>query len=329
MRSGAGSKPGMSEPIQATADLPDIPVRAYAPRRRSRSLFVELRGLRHHVRLWGEPDRNPMVMIHGAADASATFQFLVDALPDEWSVIAPDLRGYGLSGWAAGGYAFPDYLADLDGILTHLFGERPLPLVGHSLGGNVACLYAGIRPERVSHLVSLDGFGLPDRNPSEAPEHLRRWLDSWANPPSGSRVYADLTEMAGRLRMANPRLDEARALFLAEHLGRVVPGGLTWAFEPAHRRAFAAMFRAAEWEACIARIAAPVLWIGSGSTFPPALDKEPGTLERRVGLARAAFRRVPQTGHNLHHDAPEAVAGLIEDFLAGRLSDPDEVAVDQ
>jgi len=299
----------------------------YVPRRQSRSLFVELRGVRHHVRLWGEPDGNPLVMIHGAADASATFQFLVDALSDEWFVVAPDLRGYGASGWAEAGYAFADYLADLDGLLAHLLGDRPVPVLGHSLGGNVACIYAGVRPERVSRLVSLDGFGMPNRDQSEAPDHLRRWLDSWTGPPSAVRVYADLAEMAGRLRIANPRLDEARALFLAEHLGRAVPGGFAWAFDPAHRRPFATMFRAAEWAACVARVTAPVLWIGSGSTFPPALDKEPGGLKGRATLARAILRKVPDTGHNLHHDAPGAVAALTDAFLAGRLADSGGIPV--
>lgn len=288
---------------------------AYAPRRPSRSLFVELRGLRHHVRVWGEPEARPLVMIHGGLDASATFQFLVDALSEDWYVVAPDLRGHGLSGWAAGGYAFADYLADLDGLLVHLFAERPVPLLGHSLGGNVASIYAGVRPQRVSRLVSLDGFGLPDRDASGAPDHLRRWLDSWATPPSGPPLYAGLAEMAERLRRANPRLDEARALFMAEHLGRAVPGGFTWRFDPAHRRPFATIFRLPEWAACVARIAAPVLWIGSGTTFPPALDKEPGGLEARIALARAAFRRIPDTGHNLHHDAPGAAATLVEEFL--------------
>jgi pimeloyl-ACP methyl ester carboxylesterase len=307
----------MSASTLNSDDLAAHPTDAYSPRRPSRSVFVELRGLRHHARLWGEPDRNPLVMIHGAADASATFQFLVDALSDEWSVVAPDLRGYGTSGWASG-YAFADYLADLDGLLAHLFGDRPVPVLGHSLGGNVACIYAGVRPERVSRLVSLDGFGMPDRDSSEAPDHLRRWLDSSARPPGEVRAYANLAEMAARLRAANPRLDQARALFLAAHLGRAVPGGLAWAFDPAHRRPFATMFRKAEWAACVARISAPVLWVGSGTTFPPALDLEPGRLEHRIALARATFRRVPDTGHNLHHDAPNAVAALVEAFLEGR-----------
>jgi pimeloyl-ACP methyl ester carboxylesterase len=198
--------------------------------------------------------------------------------------------------------------------LPLLFGERPVPIIGHSLGGNVACVYAGLRPERLTHLVSLDGFGLPERDAASAPDRLVRWLDSLGREHP-ERPYPDLPATAERLRAANPRLSPDKALFMAEHLSRPAPGGFVWALDPAHRRPFAVPHRVAEWEACLRRITAPTLWLGSGSTFPPALDAEPGGLARRAALCRAELRRLHGTGHNLHHDAPEAVAREVEDFL--------------
>lgn len=296
------------------SDRPTEPA-AYQPRRASRSLVVESRGLRHHVRAWGDPTGRPVVMVHGAMDASITFQFLVDAMAEDWYVVAPDLRGYGQSERAAG-YAFADYLFDLDGLLARLFPERAVPLVGHSLGGNVVSIFAGVRPGRVSRVVSLDGFGLPDRPAADAPDHLARWIDRWSSPPA-EKVYPDLADLAERLRQTNPRLDQARALFLARHLGRKTPAGFVWAFDPRHRLPFATMFRVAEWEACVARAVAPALWVGSDRIVPGALALEPGGLARRIAVANATFRRLAGTGHNLHHDAPDAVAALIEPFLAG------------
>ncbi len=120
----------------------------YRPRRPARSETLESGGLRLNVRLWGEPTGRPIVMVHGAMDASVTFQFLVDAMRDDWFVVAPDLRGYGESGRAPA-YAFADYLLDLDRVLTTFFPERAVALVGHSLGGNVVSIYAGLRPARV------------------------------------------------------------------------------------------------------------------------------------------------------------------------------------
>ncbi|MFX7140344.1 alpha/beta fold hydrolase, partial [Acinetobacter baumannii] len=83
-------------------------------------------------------------------DMSASFQFMVDALQAEWHVIAPDWRGFGLTERApAQSYWFPDYLADLDAILDHYAGEEAINLLGHSIGGNVVSLYAGVRPQRI------------------------------------------------------------------------------------------------------------------------------------------------------------------------------------
>jgi pimeloyl-ACP methyl ester carboxylesterase len=289
-----------------------IPVPAFAPRRPFQTRFVE-GGLRHHVRSWGDPSGRPVVMIHGSMDASITFQFLVDAMADDWYVVAPDLRGFGLTGRAPN-YAFADYLLDLDGMLEQLFPEQPVPLVGHSLGGNVVSIYAGLRPGRVSRVVSLDGFGLPDRDAAEAPDNLARWLDRWSKPPV-ERTYPAFADLADRLIQTNPRLDRARALFLAHHLGCETSDGVKWAFDPRHRLPFATMFRLAEWEACVARVEAPVLWVGSGQTVPPGIAREPGGLTRRAEVAGATLRTLPGTGHNLHHDAPTEVARLVEPFL--------------
>ncbi len=102
-------------------------------------------------------------------DGSASFQFLVDELQKDWNVIAPDWRGFGLSGWAREGYWFPDYYADLDALLALYAAEQPAQLVGHSMGGIIASAYAGIRPERVARVVSLEGFGLARTQPDAAP----------------------------------------------------------------------------------------------------------------------------------------------------------------
>src|SRR5580658_808948 len=117
-----------------------------------------------HVTRWGPPPSesvSPVVLLHGWLDCGETFQFLVDALERDWPLAALDWRGFGRSGWAGDGYWFPDYLADLDGLLALLSPSRPARLVGHSMGGNVASLYAGVRPERVRSVVNLEGFWLP------------------------------------------------------------------------------------------------------------------------------------------------------------------------
>src|SRR5256884_8550732 len=143
-------------------------------------------------------------------DVSASFQFLADALRGEWDLYAPDWRGYGLTQWGkSDSYWFPDYLADLEVILQMLEGS-PANLVGHSLGGNVASMYAGIRPQRVAKLVNLEGFGLAATKPEDAPRRYARWLAELHERPR-FRAYANYGELAQRLRQDNRRLTAERA----------------------------------------------------------------------------------------------------------------------
>ena len=141
------------------------------------SQFVEIRGLRYHLRHWRGDPAQRMVLLHGWMDVSASFQFLVDALARDWDVVAPDWRGYGLTDWGRSDcYWFPDYLADLDALLERIQPDAPANLAGHSLGGNVACLYAGVKPQRIAKLVNLEGFGMAPTRPEQAPRRYARWL---------------------------------------------------------------------------------------------------------------------------------------------------------
>ena len=294
----------------------------------SRSRFIEVRGLPIHLREWGEESAPLLLLLHGWMDVSATFQFLVDAFSAEWHVVAPDWRGFGKSGHAGDAYWFPDYLADLDRIVDTLSPEAPVRLLGHSMGGNVACMYAGVRPARVSSVVSLDGFGLADREPAEAPGRFEKWLKE-LGAPVGFRRYSNLEEFASRLQRDNPRLDRGQAIFLAEHLGEVATDGTVGhAADPAHRRVNPVLYRRAETLACWRRVSARVLWL---VPHDPVLRRKLGVRDDDHRQAKACFRDfreivIADSGHNLHHDQPLAVARAVEDFLlVGQPVSPGEV----
>jgi pimeloyl-ACP methyl ester carboxylesterase len=288
--------------------------------RPSESLFLDVRRLRYHVRRWRRERAPRIFLLHGWMDVSASFQFVVDALARDWDVFAPDWRGYGLTDWSgADCYWFPDYIADLDALLERIEPGAPVNLVGHSLGANVAGLYAGIRPERVTKLVNLEGFGMPATRPDQAPRRYARWLEELRVAPRW-RPYRDFGELAERLRQNNARLTRERAEFLARHWGRETPDGqVVLRGDPAHKIVNATLYRVEEARACWERVTAPVLWVDAA---------ESDTL-KRMGLSaeehasrRAAFRdlrsvTVANAGHMLHHDQPEKLAGLIEQFLAG------------
>lgn len=285
--------------------------------RTSQSIFLPIRGLRYHVRRWARPGAPKVVLLHGWMDVSASFQFLVDELRGEWDVYAPDWRGYGLTEWAkADCYWFPDYLADLDFILQEIHADAPVNLVGHSLGGNVAALYGGIRPARVARLVNLEGFGMPLTKPELAPGRYGAWLDELHERPQ-LRPYKDFAELEQRLRAGNPRLTEERAHFLARHWGREEGDQVVLRGDPAHKIVNAQLYRYEEALACWKQVTAPVLWVeGAQSETLKRMKIDPAHMaERRAAFRDVRSATIADAGHMLHHDQPKAVAELIEAFL--------------
>ena len=286
----------------------------------SRSEFIPVRELTYHIRLWGDAAAPKLFMVHGWMDVSASFQFLVDALQRDWCVIAPDWRGYGLTEKPrADSYWFPDYLADLDAILRHYSPAAPVNLIGHSLGGNVACLYAGARPERISKLVNLEGFGMSRTAPEDAPKRYRKFMEQIAEPPT-LKSYATFDELAARLQKTNPRLTDERAAFLAQHWGHEVdtPDGrrVELLADPAHKIVNATLYRVDEAFACWEAITAPVLCVTANqSEMLTRWIKEADYRERLSHFKHLTEASIDQAGHMLQHDQPEELARVIEEFL--------------
>jgi pimeloyl-ACP methyl ester carboxylesterase len=285
----------------------------------SASLYFDVRGLRYHVRHWPGDAARRLVLLHGWMDVSASFQFLVDALAPDWDVFAPDWRGYGLSDWGRSDcYWFPDYLADLDGLLEHIAPQAQVNLVGHSLGGNVACLYAGVRPARIRRLVNLEGFGMSATQPGQAPGRYARWLDELRDS-KGFRPYADFAALAERMRKNNPHLSAERAAFLARHWGRELPDGqVQLRGDPAHKIVYPVLYRYEEARACWGEVSAPVLWVDAAESKGLArvgLDAAQYA-ERRAAFRNLRYVTLSNAGHMLHHDQPEQVARLIEEVVS-------------
>ena len=283
----------------------------------SQSHIHTIRNLRYHVRTWGDERSPRMFLLHGWMDVSASFQFLVDCFARSWYVVAPDWRGFGLTDCARDSYWFPDYYADLDALLGIYQPDAPAIVVAHSMGGNVACNYAGIRPQRVAKLVSLEGFGASRTKSTDAPARYERWLDQLRDPPH-FRTYASFDAVAARLQKNNRRLTQEQAHFLAQHWARqTAPGEVSLNSDPKHKMTNPVLNRLEEVLACWQRITAPVLWVsGAQSNARGWRGDSAGELAARKGAFRD-FREVvlDDCGHMLHHDQPEKLAAVIEQFL--------------
>jgi pimeloyl-ACP methyl ester carboxylesterase len=289
---------------------------SYKPVRPGRHATIPIRGLDHHLIRWGPDSDNPVLVLHGYADCAATFQFVADAISPQLPLVAVDWRGFGESARSPGGYWFPDYYADLEQLIERLSPRGPARIVGHSMGANVAMIYAGVRPSRVGALVNLEGFGLPRTQPSQAPVRLGKWLDE-LRAPAESADYADVAELAARVAKRNPRLTPERAAYIAACWSAALPGGgVRLLTDPPHRRTNPYLYRREEMEACWRAIEARVLMVvGTESEVAARLAPEGGVESFKSLIRNLQVEKVAGAGHMLHHDEPRAVARLVEAFV--------------
>lgn len=299
----------------------------YPIQKHSRSEFVSIRHLSYHVLQWGtpSPDQTPLVMVHGWMDVAASFQFVIDALKNDRWIIAPDWRGFGLTKTpSTDNFWFPDYLADLDQLLDHYVGSQPIDLVGHSMGGHVAMMYAGIRPERIHKLINLEGFGMPATRPTQAPSRLAKWMNELKAVQRGEmtlKTYPSLEAVAQRLIKNNARLSADKAHWLAQHWARANDQG-EWCVlgHAAHKVVNAQLFKTDETQAIYERITAPTLCVVASDDSMSQWWRDSYTLDefmqRIAAVSNITHAVIEDAGHMLHHDQPEALARLIEGFFS-------------
>ena len=265
---------------------------------------------------WGPLVPEPIVLLHGWMDCGEGWQLLVDCLPDDWPLLAIDWPGYGHSARHEGSYWFPEHLAELDWLLDEYAPRGPARLIGHSMGGTVASMYAGIRPARIAWLVNMEGFGMPSLPPEQLPGLIAGWLDGLRAPPSPRR-YGDLGELAAALVRSNPRLPAEHAGFLAHAWTRPVDGGFEILADPRQQLRTPIRYARGDVEACWSAVSAPQLLL-HGEESPHARNVLGAAgLERLRQLTPSiTIEPIAAAGHMLPHEQPRRVAEAIVRFAA-------------
>jgi pimeloyl-ACP methyl ester carboxylesterase len=262
-----------------------------------------------------------LVVLHGWGDCAASFQFLVDEFKKNWFVVAPDWRGFGRSHHRAESYWFPDYLADLDLLLTRYQPDEPVHMLGHSMGANVAGLYAGIFPELTKSLINVEGFGLADGDPLNAPANYRRWIIQSRKMPSYA-TYRSFDELAQRIVKRNPAISHDKALYVARHWSeKSGDGSIVLRADPAHKLPNAVQYRRAEAEACWAAVTARVLLVvGEDTDFTAAAKSWIDPDESAHPFRNEETAVIPGCGHMVHFEQPGRLADIVESFLGAGYS---------
>lgn len=198
-------------------------------------LSVDVGGLRLAVRSWPaqRPSRcSPVVLLPATAETAEDWDVVASALCSSRTVYAVNLRGHGPSDWP-GTYSIRLMADDVTRLLDGVLARTPVDLVGHSLGGLVACQVAAARPSLVRRLV-LEDVGLLQPRPADPPprpagvlpfdwrvvEQVRPEIDNFA--PSWAGVVASIA--APTLVVAGGARSPVPQAAIAE-LVRVVPDG--------------------------------------------------------------------------------------------------------
>ncbi len=204
-------------------------------------------------------------------------------------------------------------MLDLAGIVDAAVGAEPLFLVGHSMGGTIATLFAGAMPARVAKLAVLEGVGPPDNPHDVAPDRMKRWVDDMARMRTApEKAIASREDALRRLMMNHPRVDRAVLETRLEHLVRDVDGKVAWRFDPMHKTHAPMPFFAASFVAFAKRVTCPVLFVGGGPNgFHP-----PDEGERLACFANVRSHEIADAGHMMHWTEPAALASELPRFLA-------------
>ena len=287
---------------------PSPPVRLASERESS---FVTRDGLILRVREWGDPAARPMVLLHGLRGFSGTWRGLAEALEDGWRLIALDQRGRGDSDWDPNrNYYTHAYLADLKDMLAAL-GIGRFVLLGHSMGGTTAYVYAARNPDRLDALIiediapgsSVSGAGAERIKAEMAALPMR---------------FADWAEARAYWRSARPTVsEEALEQRLSESLRESAEGEVIWRYDAegiSRTRLDPDPARVIDLWPVVDAIRTPAFVIRGGRSDFCRLDTVREMTRRN---AHFAYATVMDASHYVHDDAPAVFHALLQGFLAG------------
>jgi pimeloyl-ACP methyl ester carboxylesterase len=279
----------------------------------SRSITKQTTLHGHRVCYRAAGERGPVViLVHGIAGTSETWDPVLPLLGERHTVIAPDLLGHGRSGSGDGDYSLGAYASGLRDLLAALGHERAT-LVGHSLGGGVAMQFGYQFPEMLERLVLVSSGGLGrDLNlllrsaALPGAEHVLPFLFAAGIPSTGTKIAKLINRVGFR---AGPDLEEigrgfaslgdteARRAFIHTVRGLIDPGGQR---VNASNRLY-----------LVAGVPMMIVWGARDAMIP-------------VDHARAAHGLVPgsrleifeQAGHFPHLTEPRRFAEVLSRFIA-------------
>jgi pimeloyl-ACP methyl ester carboxylesterase len=277
----------------------------------SRQVQLPRSGITLYLYDTGEANKTSIVLLHGLGDEADTWRRVLPLLNQNYRVIAPDLPGFGRSQKPDAKYTIPFFVEAVLELLDVLSISQAV-VVGHSMGAVIAHTCALEHPERMERLVLIDG-GLVSQQ-----QRVDLGLLLFLAPGLGEWMYNRLRkDPQAAYRTLEPyynRLDnlpQADKDFLFQRVNeRVWSNGQRRAFfsalrglagwVPGQQKTLASRFSG--W-----KIPTVVLW---GENDRINAVENARALVRMLPSARLVI--VPEAGHNLQQEKPEAVAAAVQ-----------------
>jgi pimeloyl-ACP methyl ester carboxylesterase len=251
---------------------------------------------------FGKDGKPSLLLVHGGLDHARNWDWVARSLREDYHVFALDLRGHGNSAWAPGAmYSIGEHVLDVSA-LADVIDDFPLYIIGHSLGGIISLIYAGVYPDRVKKVVSIEGFGFPPSHRIHGPasQRLREWIENIRKTEQREpHSSPNLDAAVARMKEANPNLSDEVARHLTLHgTNWKSDGSLIWKFDN-YARIFPPYGQnIADLQEITSKITCPVLLFWGVDSWMP----DPEADGRLASISNYRLIRVPGAGHWLHHD---------------------------
>ncbi len=262
---------------------------------------------------WGG-DGAPVMALHGLASSAHWYDIVAPLLQDHYRIVAPDQRGHGQTTQADSGYDWETLADDVTGLMDHL-GIPRAAVLGHSWGGNVATHFAGLRPERVTGVVMIDGGFLGGQAGGDT-----TW-EEWSHRVRPRNVAGTRDEFLDRLRtqLADCWSDDLERV-LQTMVYEDEEGQIRDILKPTnHIQVIRAM-----WDhppaSILPRIVCPAMIVAAGPRPQNAGSDFAVRREQMVAAAGQALQNgrvhwITETIHDIGYHKPTELAQVIREFL--------------
>ena len=262
------------------------------------------------IQQWGDNTKPPLLCLHGWLDNGASFHRLAPLLADDYHLLVVDLPGHGLSQSLADGahYYIWQNIETLYELLSVL-GLESVHLLGHSMGGVVASLFAGTFADKVSSLVLLDSLGPMTSESKQTPQQLAKAIIDSQRISSPLRIFTEIDDALRARKKSSPAMNDDSLRPIVERNLASVEGGYCWRTDVRLRHTSKVRLTEDQVLSFLTSITAPVLVVMAEQGIVPKVWVE----KRLQAVDRGQLVYLP--GHHHFHAEIES-AGLIAEHIS-------------